>query len=325
MSLRSYRRCGSTLSLFGVVRLASSLSVLDFNHFGSTLSVRSFTRLGSCLSAAGTVQLPNTMAFASNSYIYYDSGTPMMRWYMSGTQVMSMDSSGGTLHGTWYYETALTASDRRLKKDIKPLQRTLRDLLSPQVRDALPKTEPQPAQPAAPLAKTVKTEKEAPEAGALWMLRQLRPVSYYFKTGVESKYMRFGFIADELETVVPQVVRNTQQDGLQDTKGVAYNDLIALLTAAAQGQQQVIERQQDRMDKLLSDFASLKTELVNLKQEEFDLPNLRGKKKTKSGKGAKPRARADASAPAADANATNSSNATNLTNTSEPGGLGSRR
>ena len=35
-----------------------------------------------------------------------------------------------------------------------------------QVRDALPKTEPQPAQPAAPLAKTVKTEKENRRTGA---------------------------------------------------------------------------------------------------------------------------------------------------------------
>ena len=29
-------------------------------------------------------------------------------------------------------------------------------------------------------------------------MRQLRPVSYYFKKGSESKYMRFGFIGREL-------------------------------------------------------------------------------------------------------------------------------
>ena len=66
--------------------------------------------------------------------------------------------------------------------------------------------------------------------------RQLRPVSYYFKKGSESKYMRFGFIgqrqqrqqrraesraevwavsvptcsADDLESVLPQVVRTTR-------------------------------------------------------------------------------------------------------------------
>lgn len=156
------------------------------------------------------------------------------------------------------------------------------------------------------------------DAGALWMLRQLRPVSYYFKKGSESKYMRFGFIADELESVVPQVVRQGRSDELSNPKSVVYTDLIALLTAAAQGQQQVIERQQGRMDKLLSDFASLKTELVNLKQEEFEVPrkNLRGekkKKKSKSGKGArKP----------ADLNTSNvTENATNLTNTTESWGL----
>ena len=30
--------------------------------------------------------------------------------------------------------------------------------------------------------------------------RQLRPVSYYFKKGSESKYMRFGFIGQEVDT-----------------------------------------------------------------------------------------------------------------------------
>lgn len=272
------------------------------------MSIRSSVQLGSSLSAAGTLQVPNTVQFSPNSYMYY-TGT-QIQWYMAGTRVLAFDGSGGTLHNTWVSNTVLTVSDRRMKKDIKPLQRSLRDLLSPQA-----------SEPAATVAPTAPAgAPKGDDAGALWMLRQLRPVSYYFKKGSESKYMRFGFIADELESVVPQVVRQGRSDELSNTKSVVYTDLIALLTAAAQGQQQVIERQQGRMDKLLSDFASLKTELVNLKQEDFEVPrkNLRGekkKKKSKSGKGAKKPADLETS------NATE--NATNLTNTTESleGGL----
>jgi len=77
--------------------------------------------------------------------------------------------------------------------------------------------------------------------GALWLLRQLRPVSYSFRKGFESKYMRFGFIADELETVVPEVVRTAKKKDYDDQKSVMYQDLIALLTAATQSQQTIIE------------------------------------------------------------------------------------
>jgi len=297
---------GSALSLFGLGRMGSSVSVFDFTHIGSSLSVRSFARLGSSLSAAGTIQAPNTVAFSPNTYMYY-TGTEL-QFYMGGSQVLVMDNSGGNLHGTWVATTAVVVSDRRLKKDIKPLQRSLRDIWTQQA----------PESDTASADVTATAPAKGEDAGALWMLRQLRPVSYYFKKGSESKYMRFGFIADELESVVPQVVRQGRSKELSNPKTVAYSDLIALLTAAAQGQQQVIERQQGRMDKLLSDFASLKTELVNLKQEELDVPkNLRGKKKkSKSGKGAK-KPKVDLT----DRNSSNATdNATNLTNTTESWG-----
>ncbi|OLP93749.1 hypothetical protein AK812_SmicGene24293 [Symbiodinium microadriaticum] len=95
--------------------------------------------------------------------------------------------------------------------------------------------------------------------------RQLRPVSYSFKAGSESKYMRFGFIADELETTVPQLVRS---GGLENAK----KDLIALLTAAGQSQQEVIENQERLMaglsvwDQVESEFEAFKAELKLLKE-----------------------------------------------------------
>ncbi|CAJ1353591.1 unnamed protein product [Effrenium voratum] len=99
------------------------------------------------------------------------------------------------------------------------------------------------------------------------MLRQLRPVSYNFKQGSESKYMRFGFIADELESVVPQLIRtNPLKQGLTDVKHVSMIDLVALLTAAGQSQQQVIETQERLMDQVEAEFEAFKSELKILHQ-----------------------------------------------------------
>lgn len=75
-----------------------------------------------------------------------------------------------------------------------------------------------------------------------WILRQLRPVSYTFKNGADAKNVRFGFIADEIAQVLPQIVReipkrdtdeiNEETDELGKKKGIVYPDLIAVLTTA---------------------------------------------------------------------------------------------
>lgn len=61
---------------------------------------------------------------------------------------------------------------------------------------------------------------------------RLRPVSFTWKENVEEG-TKLGLIAQELETVIPEVVK-TGSDG---TKGVFYSDLIPVLTRALQQQQ----------------------------------------------------------------------------------------
>merc|ERR1712061_442164 len=78
--------------------------------------------------------------------------------------------------------------------------------------------------------------KEAPVG---WLLRELRPVSFNLKHGPEAKYLKFGFIAQELETVFPNLVRTVGQD---DTKAVATQDLVAVLTLAMQALQKELEQ-----------------------------------------------------------------------------------
>jgi len=77
-----------------------------------------------------------------------------------------------------------------------------------------------------------------------WLLRELRPVSFKLKQGPEAKYLKFGFVAQELESVFPNLVRTLGSD---DTKAIASQDLIAVLTLAMQMLQKEVEDYQKEL------------------------------------------------------------------------------
>jgi len=184
---------------------------LDFVHFGSSLSVRGGAKIGD------SVYFQGDLKFSDTTYLSSSSGSSVEA-YVTGTRTMSLTTSGGTLHGTWTADTVVAVSDRRLKDNIKPLVSTLQKMVPSGDGAGGGQQKQGGVQP----------------AGALgWVLRQLRPVSYNFKKGTDAKNIRFGFIADEMERVLPQVVREMPSNahGPEKTKGIVYPDLVAVLTA----------------------------------------------------------------------------------------------
>lgn len=255
LSVLSYVNLGSSLALRGFASVGSAISVLGFAHIGSSLSLRSFARFGSDLSISG-----NLLFSASNTYIR-ESGSEL-EVNVAGARAMSLTSSGGTLHGTWSADTVISTSDRRLKRNIKPLMTTF-----------------QSNQATGREAGLRGPHAEATTAGAVdWVLRQLRPVSYNFKEGAEAKYMRFGFIADEIEEVLPQIIRtlpssspkedNSEPPELSDKKGIVYPDLIAVLTS-------MVKEFSSQMTAVKSRLRQAELDLDNLdRQEPVDKPHL---------------------------------------------------
>jgi len=160
-----------------------------------------------------------------------------LNMYAASFRAISTTAAGGTLHGAWASEAAVTTSDRRLKRNIEPLYRTLASRAKEREAEAG--------------AVPTDRNKEQPIS---WLLRELRPVSFQLKRGPEAKYLKFGFIAQELENVFPNLVRTM---GTDDTKAVASQDLIAVLTLALQNQQREVEelrselqKQRERMERL---------------------------------------------------------------------------
>jgi len=167
--------------------------------------------------------------------------------YLSSQRRMSLTSTGGSLHGAWVADGTITTSDMRRKRDVKELAQSL------------------PA--ASPASRTPSRGKCSPGSQAPAcqgsrrgdgsfgpLLRSLRPVSYHYKDkdhGPSSAdgEVRFGFLADELERSLPQVVRSYTGDGGRSWKGVVYQDMIAVLTAALKEQQARLEEYQDAQAK----------------------------------------------------------------------------
>ncbi len=100
-----------------------------------------------------------------------------------------------------------------------------------------------------------------PVTGALGIIKQLNPVSYQLKKE-EYPMMNFpsarqyGFVAQELEKVIPTLVENgihpgaTKEDKDIELKSVNYIGMIPILTKAIQEQQQMIEALKVEIEKL---------------------------------------------------------------------------
>lgn len=205
------------------------MSVLDFVNLGNTLSV-------------STIRTVTISDGTQDTYLKF--GATTLELYAGAQKGMTVTANGGNLHGAWAAEATITTSDRRLKRNIEPLYRTIAD----RARDRW--SSPSSTTAASHLAAKTKS-KEQPIS---WLLRELRPVSFHLKRGPEAKYLKFGFIAQELETVFPNLVRTLGDD---DTKAVASQDLIAVLTLALQNLQKELEDyhtemndQNARMDRL---------------------------------------------------------------------------
>merc|ERR1719253_1815209 len=106
---------------------------------------------------------------------------------------------------------------------------------------------------------------------ASWVLRELRPVSFRLKAGPEAKFSRFGFIAQDLEKLFPDMVRTEAESGVRQ---VVYRDLIALLTVLTQAQhvktealEQTVHTQQESIAALQGMVHDLQTRLAKVERQ----------------------------------------------------------
>ena len=79
---------------------------------------------------------------------------------------------------------------------------------------------------------------------------QLNPVTYEWKKGREGQ--EIGLIAQEVEKVIPQVVREQKRMNEGIYKTVDYEKLVAVLIDAVQDQQKQIDELKQKLDGITS-------------------------------------------------------------------------
>jgi len=139
-----------------------------------------------------------------------------------------------------------------LKKDIQPLYR------------AIAKSPSATAQPHSRI-QAEGTSASAQKAAVVdWVLRELRPVSFSFKQGAEAKQSRYGFIAQELETLIPSVIYT---DRSTDLKFVRYHDLLAILSMGMQNMDAAVDHIEieinDVRGRINSDYKTLNPKILS--------------------------------------------------------------
>lgn len=110
-----------------------------------------------------------------------------------------------------------------------------------------------------------------PYTGALQIIDKINPVTYYYDTekypgiGFDEGRLQYGFIAQEIEQIVPEMVKNkilvlnSNQEKKLDSeaerktdvfKVVDYSTMIPILTQAVKEQQEIIEAQNEKLKEL---------------------------------------------------------------------------
>ena len=112
-----------------------------------------------------------------------------------------------------------------------------------------------------------------PIKNALSLIKDLQGVRYQYKEvdtiNVDEDY-RLGFIAQEVEKVVPEVVK-TMQDG---KKAITYTDLIALLVEGTKEQQEKIDQQQTEISALQTIVREQELDLIQLRNMVYDMQEM---------------------------------------------------
>ena len=111
----------------------------------------------------------------------------------------------------------------------------------------------------------LKKDVSAVETGVLSKMMQLRPVSYRYKAEAESAKRSLGFLAQDVQTVFPELVgESPARDGSSTYLSLNYSGFGVLAVKAVQEQQTEIEKLQREKKDLQQQVESLETRLKRL-------------------------------------------------------------
>lgn len=117
----------------------------------------------------------------------------------------------------------------------------------------------------------LKTNIQSLGEGHLSKILQMRPVSYQIKNQ-QAERITYGLIAQEIYTLYPEIVDLPERDDFS-YYGLSYTELIPILIAGTQEQQQQIEALKKENNELMTEMEQLKNDMEAMKKSIEKLQN----------------------------------------------------
>ncbi len=99
---------------------------------------------------------------------------------------------------------------------------------------------------------------------------KMKPVTFNWKAEIEKEQKHIGFIAQEINAIIPEVVDISKTDKGIDQYGIKYSDLIPVLVKAIQEQQAIIDAQNEKLIQLQSGLAALQAVSIDSASKSKD-------------------------------------------------------
>lgn len=90
---------------------------------------------------------------------------------------------------------------------------------------------------------------------------QLKPAKYHYLDGGKNTVKSYGFIAQEVQSVFPEIIRE-----IDGSKALAYSDYGVIAIAAIQEQQIIIDDQKSQIETLNNQLEKIEKELESIRQ-----------------------------------------------------------
>jgi hypothetical protein len=280
LSVASFFALGSSISIRSFGRLASFCSSTNFASYGSSVSIRSFSRFGSTLSVTGAL-LTNGISLGQ---CYFSPDTTKMVIKKDSNNILTIEYNSGSLgilHGQWNADSTITStSDLHLKASVVPLWKELIDNVyakSSSTNTYISLSDDKARNIAGSKMLVSAENSHMDDINTMSLFQKLTPISYKFKQRVESKYNSFGFIAQEVEKFLPQMV-NSPKTGF---KSIYITDFISLVTLGLQTSDRLVgifnNEITDLLASTLSAYDNIEERLSNLEEsfvEDFVAKSL---------------------------------------------------
>lgn len=100
-----------------------------------------------------------------------------------------------------------------------------------------------------------------PISGALNIINQLNPVTFYYKSDIKYEFLKSGFIAQEVQTILPGLVSDSSYSNEYGSNllGVETTGFIPFIIKAIQEQNVIIQQQANKLQQQSAEITALQS------------------------------------------------------------------